>query len=82
MIRNKTLQERIYGKEMTAEEYKNVYLNARYDWMVTVSNDPKIDNVWDYYLTREQVRILNCFWRVLVKKEQAVIWNTNTEHLQ
>lgn len=40
--------------------------------MVKVSNDPKIDNVWDYYLTKEQVSFLDCFWTVLVNKNQEV----------
>jgi hypothetical protein len=38
--------------------------------MIQVSHNPKIDNVWEYYLTREQVKFLDCFWSVLVKKEQ------------
>jgi hypothetical protein len=45
MIRNKHLQEKIYGREMTQSDYKKLYLDVRDDDMIQVSHNPKIDNV-------------------------------------
>lgn len=66
-------------KDWTYLDPRKVYLDDDIDEnKVFVSNDPRIDNVWEYYLTREQCDIVTFGWTVLVDKNQAVKWNTNT----
>lgn len=37
---------------------------------ILVSNSDLIDNVWEFYLTKEQKAIIYEWWEILVSKEQ------------
>lgn len=59
-----------YREKHSIMAIRNLFISNDDD--IIVSNNPKIDNVWDYYLTREQSRLLLINWQVLVKRWQVV----------